>query len=351
MSFSDALSSLKSAVSDAAAAAIAYYDDIEFAAQLCSDAATQHGTNYALSVPLQEACISLRGIVASRPRSITSKVIVTTALADAESLLQADPGLQAARQKTKDACDREEQQLRADVSQAEQECLNIIGKLQADEDNVRFSTANETRLLDQRLGVDAARVDRMKDEESRALAAQDFKSAQDANARAETYIAECFQRVQAATSERKLELEQQLLQLRNDARNASAAVEQQVAAKRLNLEAAAAGHHDQLRHFDASSASLIALISRARELLCRQPSWPQHEALLCFDLPLQRLTTQAFFFKKWFPRFFCLRKRRLYYSDGSNGHPATRDGTLAFMLSNPECDGRYCVDLRGYTRC
>ena len=88
-------------------------------------------------------------------------------------------------------------------------------------------------------------------------------------------------------------------------------------------------------------------MARARELLGRQPAWPQHEALLRFDLPLQRLTTHMMFSKKWFPRFFCMREQRLYYSDGKNGHPDTQDGTLAFMRSKPAPDGRYCVDLQG----
>ena len=69
--------------------------------------------------------------------------------------------------------------------------------------------------------------------------------------------------------------------------------------------------------------------------------------LLRFDLPLQRLTTQYIFTKKWFPRFFVLRGSRLYYSDGNNGHPDTAAGSLAFMRSNPAPDGRYCVDLHG----
>ncbi len=78
-----------------------------------------------------------------------------------------------------------------------------------------------------------------------------------------------------------------------------------------------------------------------------QPAWPRHEALLRFDLPLQRLTTHLAVNKKWFPRFFCMRGCRLYYSDGKNGYPDTQDGTLAFMRSNPAPDGRYCVDLEG----
>jgi hypothetical protein len=79
----------------------------------------------------------------------------------------------------------------------------------------------------------------------------------------------------------------------------------------------------------------------------RQPAWPRHEALLRFDLPLQRLTTHFLVFKKWFPRNMLLRGSRLYYSDGKNGHPDTAAGSLAFMRSNPAPDGRYCVDLHG----
>jgi small-conductance mechanosensitive channel len=347
VSFPDALAALKSAVSDAAAVSIAYYDDIDFAAQLCDEAAIQHGTNYAVSVPLQEAFIALQGIAASRPPSMPSKVSVTSALADAESLLQADPGLKAARQKMKDACDKEAQRLRDDVSRAQQECQSIATKLQADEGDARSSAENDTRLLEQQLGVDAVQIDRMKDEESRALAAKDFKGAQDANARAKAYVAECSQRLQSATSQRKLGLAQQLQQLRNVARDAAAAGQQAVEAKQSILHSTVAKHQNQLRDFDASSAALASLIDRAHKLLGRQPAWPQHDALLRFDLQLQRLTTHMMFSKKWFPRYFCMRGRHLYYSDGKNGYPDTQEGTLAFTQSNPAPDGRYCLDLRG----
>jgi hypothetical protein len=369
VSFSEALSALKSAVSDSAAAAIAYYDDIEFAAQLCSDAATQHGANYAISVPLQEACISLKRIIASKPLSMPSKITLSSALADAESTLHADPGLKAARQKIQDAghkqelelrstLSRDEQQLNNDLSRAEKECQNISVKVQADEYNARSSAANDVRLLGQQLGVNVQRINQMKDEETRALAAQDFKSAQDINSRLRAYIAECSQSVQLATSNREVELEQHLLQLRTVARDASAAAQQRVVDKRSSLEAAAADHRNQLqqlqaataRHLqdcDSSNASLSALIARARELLGRQPAWPVHEELLCFDLPLNRLTTHFFVTKKWFPRYFCMRGCRLYYADGSNGYPDNREGTLEFLRSKPAPDGRYCVDLQG----
>jgi hypothetical protein len=79
----------------------------------------------------------------------------------------------------------------------------------------------------------------------------------------------------------------------------------------------------------------------------RQPAWPRHEALLRFDLPLQRLTTQYKFTKKWIPRFFILRGSRLYYSNGKSGHADSLEGSLAFMRSNPAPDGHCCRDLKG----
>ncbi len=78
-----------------------------------------------------------------------------------------------------------------------------------------------------------------------------------------------------------------------------------------------------------------------------QPAWPRHQALIRFDLSLQRLTTHFVVSKKWRMRNMSLRGSRLYYSDGKNGHPDTAQGTLTFMRSNPAPDGRYCVDLQG----
>ena len=83
----------------------------------------------------------------------------------------------------------------------------------------------------------------------------------------------------------------------------------------------------------------------------RQPAWPLHDALIRFDLPLQRLTTQFLVTKKWFPRFFVLRGNRLYYSNGKKGHPDSLEGSLAFMRSNPAPDGHYCMDLKGVCAC
>jgi hypothetical protein len=79
--------------------------------------------------------------------------------------------------------------------------------------------------------------------------------------------------------------------------------------------------------------------------------WPRHAALLRFDLPLHRLTTQYLLFKKWIPRFFILRGSRLCYSDGEADHPDSLEGSLAFMRSNPAPDGRHCIDLTGKRAC
>ena len=78
-----------------------------------------------------------------------------------------------------------------------------------------------------------------------------------------------------------------------------------------------------------------------------QPAWPRHQALLRFDLLLQRYTTHYVVSKKWFPRYMSLRGSRLYYSDGKNEYTDTAVGTRVFMQSNPAPDGRYCVDLQG----
>ena len=84
----------------------------------------------------------------------------------------------------------------------------------------------------------------------------------------------------------------------------------------------------------------------------RQPAWPLHDALIRFDLPLQRLTTQFLVTKKWKSRFHVLRGSRLWYSDGKKGEADSHEGALAFMRSNPAPDGRYCIDLKGaHARC
>ncbi len=120
---------------------------------------------------------------------------------------------------------------------------------------------------------------------------------------------------------------------------------EQLRHRKLQLQVAAA---QRLKECDEVVASLSKLTSQAAQLLARQPALPRHEALLRFDLLLQRLTTKHVFTKKWFPRFFVLRGSRLYYcSKGKSGHPDSLESSLAFMRSNPKPDGRYCMDLHG----
>jgi hypothetical protein len=89
-------------------------------------------------------------------------------------------------------------------------------------------------------------------------------------------------------------------------------------------------------------------VSKAEALLREQPLWPNATALQTFSFSLQRYTTRMkFFSKKWTSRFFILKKGRLCYSDGSNGFPDSKEGTLAFVRSNPAPGIRQCVDLRG----
>jgi hypothetical protein len=94
--------------------------------------------------------------------------------------------------------------------------------------------------------------------------------------------------------------------------------------------------------------SLINLAPKAEALLQEQASWPTANALQKFGLYLQRYTTRMkLFSKKWIPRFFVLSNGRLYFSDGSNGHPDSKEGTLSFVRSDPAPGTRHCVDLRG----
>ena len=96
------------------------------------------------------------------------------------------------------------------------------------------------------------------------------------------------------------------------------------------------------------SESLLKMVPKAEALLQEQPSWPSATALLSFSLPLKRYTSLMKLFSKfWIPRFFVLRNGRLYYSDGRNGHPDSKEGTLSFVRSNPAPNTRYCVELKG----
>jgi hypothetical protein len=90
------------------------------------------------------------------------------------------------------------------------------------------------------------------------------------------------------------------------------------------------------------------MVPKAEAVLQDQPSWPNAHALQKFSLSLERYTTRMKFFpKKWIPRFFVLSNGRLYHSDGSNGYPDSKEGTLSFVRSDPAPGTRHCVDLRG----
>ena len=119
------------------------------------------------------------------------------------------------------------------------------------------------------------------------------------------------------------------------------------------LAAAERGNAELLEPLEHASKLLERIVAHNALLKSSdlEPAWPRHEALVRFDLTLQRLTTHFLVSKKWFLRNMSLRGSRLYYSDGNNGHPDTAAGTLAFMRSNPAPDGRYCMDLKGACAC
>jgi hypothetical protein len=100
-------------------------------------------------------------------------------------------------------------------------------------------------------------------------------------------------------------------------------------------------------HTSCRRVSFFDSVSKAEALLQEQPSWPKVTSLQSFSLPLQRYTIHWKISKKWFPRFFVLANGCLYYSDGSSGHPDSKEGTLSFVRSNPAPDIRYCVEIRG----
>ncbi len=106
----------------------------------------------------------------------------------------------------------------------------------------------------------------------------------------------------------------------------------------------------RMQNFDHANDSLSKLASEAEQLLARKPTWPQHDALLRFDAPLQRLTTQHGFTKKWKRRFFLLRGSRLYFSKGEIGREESYETSFIYMRSNPEVDGHFCMDLTGASR-
>jgi hypothetical protein len=123
-------------------------------------------------------------------------------------------------------------------------------------------------------------------------------------------------------------------------------------AAQLCVEFAAAESNPNMKSHLIEAHKMLELIVAHNALLkssplVRQPAWPLHEALIRFDMSLQRLTTQYLVTKQWKPRFFLLRGSRLYYSNGKKGHSDSLEGTLAFMMSNPTPDGHCCINLKG----
>ena len=90
-----------------------------------------------------------------------------------------------------------------------------------------------------------------------------------------------------------------------------------------------------------------SLTSRASALLNRQPTWPLHEALIRFNVPLFRQKRSWLGSKQWYQRFYVLRGRRLYHSNGKNGFPDSRIGTFAYVQSKPVPDQHCCINLSG----
>jgi len=284
----------------------------------------------------------------------------------------------------KRALEQKLQPLRDELSRVQAECdaenSRAAVKLQADEAQARAAAADDITLIAQQLSVDPAFVKKLEDEEASAVAARDAKRAQEINARCKSYLEDCPKQVATTTADRRQELERQLKKLRDAVSALTGAGLQRVAAARGRLEAesgtikeladleshvqrqlqqlradasAAKGRGQQrLIQLDSMTQSLATSVSRVLQLFERQPAWPLHEALLRFDLPLQRLTTHFLLAKKWKSRFHVLRGRRLYYSDGKKGLADSHEGALAFVRSNPAPDGHYCIDLKGaHARC
>jgi hypothetical protein len=89
-----------------------------------------------------------------------------------------------------------------------------------------------------------------------------------------------------------------------------------------------------------------------------QPACPRHAALIRFDIPLQRLTTQWLVIKKWKMHFVVLRGMRLYiYSNDKGGcfcsnnsvysAHESQEGAMALVQANAAPDGDCCLNLKG----
>jgi hypothetical protein len=276
--------------------------------------------------------------------SPTAKEQLMSALSTAEAVLNADPGLRMAQQHATALGDMRSRQLRDELQRAQLQCeadvSNIAQRLQLDEAQALAASAGDVERIEQQVLVQLKQIQA---DEQAAAAAKDFRRAKELK----DLSVECRARAEAACSKRKQQLHQQLQQLRSAAAAASTRAQQPVTDVQSNIEALASSTRRSVQELQAIFSSIQAQCSRAQTLLSRLPSWPRHEALLRFELPLFVRKQHLLFTKEWASRFVVLRGSRLYYSNGKSGHPDSLEGSLAFMRSNPAPDGHYCVDLHG----
>jgi hypothetical protein len=253
MSPTQALANFKKVFPPESSAIVAYRDDVEYAAQLCCNFASEDSKNCEVSKSLYEAAVSLK------------KVLACSFLAN---------------------------DWRAQISSALPEAVAV---------------ATSTSFRDELDRVDSLQVRLVEEELQQALQAGDIPQAE--------------------------QLHHRMVQL------------QSAAAQRL-------------KECDEAVSSLSKLTSQAGQLLARQPAWPRHEALLRFDLPLQRLTSFFYPFKKWKQNSCVMRGRYLYCipslsswccSNRVSADPTpfltNQDSIKRILYHLP--DGHFCADLQG----
>lgn len=317
----DAMAALELALAPERLAVIEYYDDIAFAIQLFSEFASAEGSNYELSVPLAEGRDLLALVFASQPQP-TSKLLLSSALAGVERFFDSDPDLQQAKNYVSSTSKSMILQLQPEMQRIETECraatAHIAQNLRKDEEMTRSMTQSLIKQI--------------RDEEKRALAANDIIRAKELQDRALNY---------------QSQMEQQLLQMRADAHDATARCQQLMTDMQMKIDAVSVEARSRIENIETLCSNFRRNRALVQQALNRLPSWPRYGPLLRFDVLLQRYTTKLVFSKQWIPRFYVLRGSRLYYSDGKGGYPDSEQGTLAFMRSNPESDTRYCIELSG----